>query len=141
MRRLSYEEARLKGSVDVNPGRFASRKNSPRTAGSLGTAPRNLSADAKKVWKELAAVIPVGVAGEGDRTLLEIAANLLSQFRADPAAMRSSRLSLLLQTLGRLGLDPQARTKIQVEVPAKPSAKATQTTAFQTFMDAEDEDE
>jgi hypothetical protein len=37
--------------------------------------------------------------------------------------MRASRISLLMQLLSRLGLDPQARTRLQTEAPAaKPAS-------------------
>lgn len=113
--RLSYEQAKLNGSVAINKGRFASRKNAPTTTGSLGTPPKHLDEAAKKVWREIVKSIPAGVAGASDRITVEMASTLLAQFRAAPATMQASRVALLLNLLGRLGLDPQARTKLQIE--------------------------
>lgn len=113
--RKSYDQAVLSGSVAVNKGRFADRKNAPATSGTIGSPPKHLDAETKRVWKELAKSIPLGVAGASDRLTVELAAQLLSQFRAAPATMQASRVSLLLTLMSRLGLDPQARTKLQVE--------------------------
>jgi hypothetical protein len=115
--RLSYDQATLNGSLAVNKGRFSDRKKAPPATGEVGSPPKYFSTDEKKVWKEIAKAIPAGVAGGSDRMVIEMASRLLHQFRIDPL-MQSSRLSLLMQLLSRLGLDPQARTKLQVEPPA-----------------------
>ena len=120
--RLSYEQAKARGSEQVNAGRFASRKDAPATTGTIGDPPRHLTTPEKKVWKELTAVIPAGVAGESDRIAVEIASRLLYQFRSNPTGMQTSRLNALMDVMSRLGLDPQARTRLHVE--QKPDPKA-----------------
>ncbi len=117
--RLSIDQAQMRGSVAVNAGRFASRKKSPKTQGSVGNPPKYFDAALKRIWKELASSIPSGVAGKSDRQVLEMASRLLHQFRSDPL-MQSSRLAILMQLLSRLGLDPQARTRLQVEQTPAP---------------------
>lgn len=112
--RLSLDQARLKGALAVNKGRFADRQKSPATQGTLGNPPKHLDDATKKVWRELAKAIPAGVAGSSDRMTVEIASCLLTQFRAAPVTMQASRIALLMQLLSRLGLDPQARTRMQV---------------------------
>ncbi len=114
--RLSHDQAKMKGSLAVNKGRFADRKDSPSATGKVGLPPKYFSSQEKAVWKEIAKAIPAGVAGGSDRMVIEMASRLLHQFRTDPV-MQSSRLSLLMQLLSRLGLDPQARTRLQIEQP------------------------
>lgn len=106
----------MRGSVIVNAGRFSDRKKAPQTEGSVGSPPKYFDAALKKVWKELSSSIPTGVAGSSDRQVIEMASRLLHQFRTDPL-MQSSRLAILMQLLSRLGLDPQARTRLQVGQP------------------------
>ena len=118
--RLSYDQALARGSAQINAGRFADRKSAPPTIGVIGAPPKSLTAAEKKVWKELAATIPAGVAGESDRISVEIASRLLHQFRTNAHTMQSSRISLLMGMLSRLGLDPQARTRLQTSPPAQP---------------------
>ena len=118
--RLNFEQAQARGSDQINAGRFADRRAAPPTIGTIGASPKHLTAPEKRVWNELAQAIPTGVAGSSDRISVEIAARLLSQFRTNPTDMQSSRLSLLMSMLSRLGLDPQARTRLQVSQPAEP---------------------
>lgn len=135
--RKSYDQAVLSGSAAVNKGRFEGRKNAPKTTGDIGSPPKHLDAETKKLWKELAKAIPAGVAGASDRLTVELAAQLLSQFRAAPATMQASRVSLLLTLMSRLGLDPQARTKLQVEQPSD-TGKADAFTDFMASIGAEE---
>ncbi len=118
--RLSFDQAQARGSEQVNAGRFADRKDAPPTTGVIGPPPKSLSAAEKKIWKELVSTIPAGVAGESDRISVEIASRLLHQFRTNGHTMQSSRISLLMGMLSRLGLDPQARTRLHISPPAEP---------------------
>ncbi len=116
--RLSADQAALTGALRVNPARFTERQKAPPTIGVVGPAPKHLSANEKKVWREISNAIPEGIAGKADRFALEMCSRLLQQFRTDPD-MQASRIAVLLQLLSRLGLEPQARTKLQVaEKPA-----------------------
>lgn len=103
----------MRGSVAANAGRFADRKSAPKTTGTIGDPPKYFSADQRRVWKEIAASIPAGVAGCSDRLVLEMASRLMHQFRTEPD-LQASRIAILMQLLSRLGLDPQARTRLQV---------------------------
>jgi hypothetical protein len=128
--RLSYDQAKARGADQVNAGRFADRKNAPPTQGVIGLPPKSLTAAEKKVWKELAIAIPDGVAGESDRIAVEIASRLLHQFRTNAHTMQSSRISLLMNMLSRLGLDPQARTRLHVA----PTAEVKPTDPLDQYM-------
>jgi phage terminase small subunit len=112
--RLTIEQAELSGSSAKDPKRFATRKKSPKTQGPIGTAPTYFNAALKKVWDEVSSSIPAGVAGGSDRLVIEMASRLMHQFRTDPE-MSSAKVAILMNLLSRLGLDPQSRTKLQVD--------------------------
>lgn len=113
--RLSYDTAQVKGAVKINRGRFESRKTAPTTTGEVGSPPKRLSSDQKTAWIEITTAIPSGIAGASDRVAVEMAAVLLAQFRSNPIEMQASRIAILMQLLSRLGLDPQARTRLNAE--------------------------
>lgn len=110
--RLTADQALLSGSAKVNAGRFASRQSMPPTTGEIGPPPENLKNALHPTWNEISTAIPKGIAGSADRIAVEMATRLLHQFRTDPD-MQASRISILTNLLSRLGLDPQARTKLQ----------------------------
>lgn len=119
----------MRGSVAVNAGRFASRKSAPTTAGEVGNPPKYFDSSTKKVWKEIVSAIPAGVAGAADRMAIEMASRLMHQFRTEPD-MQASRIAILMNLLSRLGLDPQARTKLQVGGGASKDAEPTDEWTF-----------
>lgn len=110
----------MRGSLSVNPGRFEARRKAPKTIGVLGKPPKHFGPRVAAIWTEIVVAIPEGVAGSADRMVVEMATRLMDQFRTDPD-MQASRIAILMQLLSRLGLDPQARTKLQVE--QQPTAK------------------
>ena len=116
--RNSIAQADLKGTLQQNAGRYASRQDAPVTKGDVGKAPSYFSTEKKKIWREVILSIPVGVAGESDRQTVELACTLLHQFRMDPT-MSTARIALLLSTLSILGMTPQGRTKLHTTEPAK----------------------
>src|SRR4051794_23706304 len=101
----TLKELELSGSLKHNPGRHANRKE-PTSAKALGNAPKHLSADEKKIWKELASNCLPNTLGNSDRFVFELATNLVHRFRTGQL-IHASELALLLNTLGRLGLTPQ----------------------------------
>src|SRR5579875_1446510 len=115
--RLTADQAALNGSAKVNAGRFADRQSMPPTTGEIGLPPGHLPADCHATWKEISTAIPAGIAGAADRIAVELATRLLQQFRTDPD-MQASRIAILTNLLSRLGLDPQARTRLHT--PSQP---------------------
>lgn len=122
--RLSYDQAKMKGATAINKGRFEDRKATPSTVGTVGNPPKHLTTEVKSAWREIAKSIPAGVAGKSDRLTVEMASRLLYQFRTEPN-MQASRISLLMQLMSRLGLDPQARTRMHVETQPDKTPKDT----------------
>jgi phage terminase small subunit len=114
--RLTFDQAKMKGSVAHNAGRFEKRKASPKPTGEIGAPPEYFRPEQKEVWKEIVAAIPYGVAGSADRFAIEMAAILLDQLRDTPL-MQASRIAVLMNLLSRLGLDPQARTRLNAPEP------------------------
>ena len=49
---------------------------------------------------------------DSDRLSLELAANLLAQFRADPVEFPAARLVRLEALLGKFGMTPADRSKV-----------------------------
>jgi hypothetical protein len=62
-----------------------------------------MAPEAKKAWQEAAEQCPTGVLYDSDRIALELTATLLSEFRADPGNMPTSRPGRLHSLLAALG--------------------------------------
>jgi phage terminase small subunit len=111
---------RLSGATKKNPQRFRARENEPTTNAPIGEPPKHLTADEKAVWKEVVKVSPKGILTNADRLLLEVACRLVTQFRVG-LLLRASEIATLLNSLGRLGLSPADRAKLNVQPePSKP---------------------
>src|SRR5690606_10751827 len=80
------EVAELKGATRKNPQRY--RKTPPACEQPLGTAPDHMGEHAKACWFEIETYAPSGVLRGADRLLLEIASELLAEFRADRKSTR-----------------------------------------------------
>ncbi len=92
----------------------------------LGNPPKSLSADEKKLWKELARMIPPGVAMFSDRAAMERLVFLFDRQRKH--IITASEGSQLLNLFGRFGMTPSDRAKVHVDAPkqSKLSAFLTQ---------------
>jgi hypothetical protein len=108
----SLKDLELNGSTKHNPGRYAGRKE-PVPAKPLGNAPKHLSKDERKVWNEIAANCLPETLGNSDRYVFELATKLVCRFRKGELS-RASEMALLLNTLGRLGLTPQDRLRLNI---------------------------
>ena len=114
--RKSYTKAELDGSVAVNKGRYAHRASAPPTTGTVGDPPAYFTPDQDECWHQVKMAIPAGVAGSSDVFAVEIAARLLHEFRTDPE-MPAAKLTILTNTMSRLGLDAQGRTRLMLGPP------------------------
>ena len=115
--RKSYAQAELSGSLAVNKGRYADRANAPATTGDVGDPPRHFKAAEKALWHLIVSRIPAGVAGSADSFNVEMASQLLHEWRTDRKNMASSDKRLLKDVLADLGLNAQARTKLHIDEP------------------------
>jgi phage terminase small subunit len=99
------------GSVAKNPGRFLGRSDPPTPKAPLGKAPRHLTEQEQKVWRELSSSAPAGVLGSCDALALEIAVRLTIRMRAGKFD-KTSEFTGLFNVLARLGLTPSDRNRL-----------------------------
>lgn len=109
------ELASLKGATKHDPQRY--KKEVPKSAKPLGSAPSHLTPDVISTWIELEACALPGVLTGSDRFVMEVAASLLAEFRANRAEFKAAKYSHLIGCLARLGLTPADRQKLGAEKP------------------------
>ena len=63
-------------------------------------------------WKEIEKSAPLQVLTKSDRLALELAANLLAQFRLNPVDFPAAKLVRLEALLGKFGMTPADRAKV-----------------------------
>lgn len=112
------ELAELKGAPKHDPQRY--RKEPPKNPYGLGDAPATMDPGAKAAWFELQTHALPGVLTASDRFVVELASNLLAEFRADPMMFSTGKMGNLRGLLAEAGFGPAARQKFGVDKPAKP---------------------
>lgn len=110
-----------RGAYIAHPER--KRVSEPNTTGaaSLGSPPKWLTKEEKKVWKDIAKTLLPGVAFASDRDSFELMVVLTTQQR-DPVRkleMMAAERNLLVTLWSRFGKTPADRAKIQAEQPKK----------------------
>ena len=98
-----------RGSFKKHPER---KRQDAEASGPLDVAPGHLDGKVLAAWNEIAACAPLDVLTNSDRISLEIAANLLAQFRDEPIEMPAARLVRLEALLGKFGMTPADRAKV-----------------------------
>lgn len=104
------------GAFDANPKRR--RANEPDTGRGIGPAPETLSENVRVVWDEIVGNCAAGVFQSSDRTMMEMLARLIAEFRENPGAFGGRKYQTLLALLARCGMTPSDRSR--VFVPAAP---------------------
>lgn len=107
----------LKGSFKHNPDRGAARANEPVAEGEIGTAPEFLDEGARACWIEIVGMCHKGTLCAADRLVVEHGARVLAALRASPAYEDTKLMIRLEATLGKLGLTPADRSKVQAIKP------------------------
>jgi hypothetical protein len=92
------------------------RPNEPTTSKPLGPAPKWLSKEERKVWKDLAKQCLPGVLMFSDRLAFEMLVVLTTSFRARAPMLAAERL-LMVNLCARFALTPADRARVQVEQP------------------------
>jgi phage terminase small subunit len=118
----------MSGAVAKNPQRFTQRKSEPKPLAPIGTAPKHLTPSERTIWKEIVTCAPAGALGSSDRIILEIVCKLTHAFRTG-VLCRASEVAQLMNGLGRLGLSPADRAKLNVE-PDPPNNPADDPLGF-----------
>ena len=106
------EVARLKGAVKHNPQRYRDvPEGSPLPA---GEPPAGMRQGAKVIWFELLGWTPNGCATASERVYLELAANLMLEYRNDPFIFPAAKIAQLQAAIKELGMGAVARRKCAV---------------------------
>ncbi len=115
-RRKSLSRLALTGSLKKNPGRYADRASAP-ALGPIGYCPKFLSAPERAIWRYIVKVAPPGALTSADAFTVELAAKLMHRVRTDAAA-KASEVAVLISLLGKLGLTPADRAKLDLPASA-----------------------
>lgn len=120
-RRKTKAELRASGAFQHNPKRAVGRGDPPKPTGPLGRAPAHLRLDEKAVWNELAGIMPPGVVGNVDQFAVETLVRLVVKTRKRRAG--ASEQKMLLQLLGKFGMTPADRRRIEIHEEESPEQK------------------
>jgi len=95
--------------------RSADRQNEPAKNGALEKSPpAHLKPAVAKCWTAIVDAAPFGVLWAADALIVEIGAELLAEFRKNPAGMSASRLARLQSVLSMCALTPTDRSRVLV---------------------------
>lgn len=106
------EIAELKGAVEKNPQRY--KGYPPKLDMPLGDAPLHISESAQSCWFELSAFSPPGVLTGAERIPMELASNLLAEYRESPCDFQVGKYTHLIGLLARFGMTPSDRQKLSI---------------------------
>lgn len=98
-----------RGSFKKHPER---KRQDAETSGPLGAAPKHINGAVLNAWNEITSSAPREVLTGSDRISVELAANLLAQFRDDPVEFTAAKLVRLEALLGKFGMTPADRAKV-----------------------------
>jgi hypothetical protein len=119
-------ELKLSGTFQQNKRRYEHLSNPVVTIQlPVGRPPAHLEAGEKAVWTELVRVAHPGLLARSDRLILEIAAKLIVRMRTSDA--KTSELNALLSVLGKMGMTPAARLKMNLQPLELPAEQPTKT--------------
>ncbi|HEN8733336.1 TPA: hypothetical protein U8207_001723 [Pseudomonas putida] len=99
----------LTGAFKKDPQR---RREDAEPVGELTAPPAHINGAVLHAWKEIAKYAPRDVLTNSDRLTLELAANLLAQFRTNPLDFPAAKLVRLEAMLGKFGMTPADRSKV-----------------------------
>ena len=102
-----------RGAFNNHPER--KRKNEPKPAATFpDKPPERLTKEQKAAWQQIVEITPPGVLANSDQLIVEIAACLLAEYRANRNEMVTARITRLTCELGKLGLSPSDRAGLEV---------------------------
>lgn len=107
----------LTGAFSKNPKRGAARANEPEPVGVIGDAPAHLSESERVCWGHIVAMCHEGSLCSADKLIIEHGARILSALRASSEYADTKLMVRLECVLGRLGLSPADRSRVQVVKP------------------------
>lgn len=77
--------------------------------------PAHLTNSQKTHWHEIIGLVPDGVLTGSDVLQVEIVVGLLDMYREEKGRVHVSVIQRLTSEMGKLGLDPAARAKLQID--------------------------
>ncbi len=104
----------LNGAHRKNPDRGRARANEPKPTDPIGKAPVGFSQEQRKAWNDIVKTCHEGVLTKVDRLIVEIASNLLAEYRLNPVMFPSAKLNQLRGTLAQCGMTPADRSRVGV---------------------------
>ena len=107
------ELARLKGADKKNPQRYVGEV--PKSELPCGEPPKEMSEKAQECWLEISDKAIPGVLTYADTIMLELAANLLAEYRVNPVEFQIGKYTHLIGCLARFGMSPSDRNGLGVE--------------------------
>jgi hypothetical protein len=103
----------LKGAFKKDPARGRARGREPVPSGPLGDPPAHFDRKHKACWLEIQHIAPDGVLAISDRFIVEIAVDLMVEFRSKEG-LGTGLLTVLVSCLGKMGLNPADRSKLGI---------------------------
>jgi hypothetical protein len=123
--RKTIAQLALTGTLSRHSGRYQSRIASKTTVISpIGKAPTFLSPHEKTIWAEIVRTAPPGVLTKSERIGLEVIVKLVARMRTDQ--IKPSELNTLFAMLGRYGMNPADRLKMNLEPLPEPKTQSEQ---------------
>ena len=96
------------------------RPNEPTVDRPIGSAPKWMSKDEKKVWKELAGQSCPGVLMVSDRLIFAVLVRLSAKFQSNQPMMASETAQMITLS-SKFAMNPADRSKVSVEKPKSSS--------------------
>jgi hypothetical protein len=128
-RRKSLTELAATGTLYKHLGRYQARIASKGTiALPIGPAPRALPAFERSIWAEVVRNAPVGSLTKSDRVSFEVLVKLTAKMRKDAA--KPSEINTLIGLLGKFGLIPADRVRLDMDSIPDPAAESEEDKAW-----------
>jgi hypothetical protein len=79
-----------------------------------------LNAQERTIYREIVRTAAAGSLANSDRMTVEVCAKLMHKLRSAETLPRSSELTLLLNTLSKLGMNPVDRARLDLSLSPEP---------------------
>ncbi len=120
--RKTLAQLAASGTLAKNVGRYKKRIDAQSTPNKpIGKAPVHLTPQERGIWAELIKSAPSGLLQKSDRLAVEVVVKLVGRMRGPDA--KTSDFAALSNLLGRLGLSPTDRLKMDIPSPIAVSRK------------------
>ena len=123
--RKTITELAVSGTLGKNLGRYQARIASRTTViAPIGKPPAHLPPVERGIWAEVVRSAPPGLLTKSDRISFEILCRLVARMRTAP--FKVSELNALMAVLGKFGMTPGDRYRMNVEPIAEPRAQSAE---------------